>query len=364
MINREQIRISSSATLLETLKQMDCARSKLLIITKDDLFVNLITIGDIQRAIIQNKPLVTRISDIDIDNKIVGHVGDNITNIVNIMKEIRADFMPIIDSDSRILDILFREDFSDNIDNFISSPKVLNIPVVIMAGGKGSRLKPISNILPKPLIPIGEKTIIENIMDKFISFGCDRFYLSVNYKKEMIQHYFRTLSDSQYRIEYFIEEKPLGTAGSLHLLKNKISQTFFVSNCDIIIDQDYYELYKYHKENENEITLVAALKHYKIPYGTVESGFGGTLEAMSEKPELTFKINTGFYILQPHLLNEIPENRFFHITELIEQVKNRGGRVGVFPVSEGSWIDIGEWPEYFKAVRSYANSNDHFSGLL
>lgn len=222
---------------------------------------------------------------------------------------------------------------------------------MIMAGGQGSRLKPITNIIPKPLIPIGDKPIIEIIIDKFSTLGVSNFYLSVNYKQEMIRFYFEGVENKSYNLNYFVEPYPLGTGGSLHLLKDKISSTFFVSNCDIIIDQDYYDIYDYHTSNKNELTIVAALRLMQIPYGTLESGENGELLALKEKPELTFMINTGMYILEPHLLNEIPENTFFHITDLIEKVKERRGRVGVFPVSEGAWMDIGEWKEYNKTMK-------------
>jgi NDP-sugar pyrophosphorylase family protein len=134
----------------------------------------------------------------------------------------------------------------------------------------------------------------------------------------------------------------LGTGGSLTLLKGKINQTFFVNNCDILINQDYSEILNFHIKNKHEITIVAALKHYAIPYGTIETGNNGHLIELTEKPELTFKINSGMYVLEPHLLDEIPENKFFHITQLIESVKHRKGKIGVFPVSEKSWVDIGE----------------------
>ena len=145
---------------------------------------------------------------------------------------------------------------------------------------------------------------------------------------------------------YFLEEKPLGTAGSLSLLKGKISETFFVSNCDILIDADYSEIVEYHREQKNEITMVTSVKHVQIPYGTVESGEGGQVVNLIEKPEFTFMVNAGFYVLEPHLLDEIPEEKFFHITELIDTVRKRNGRVGAYPVSEKSWCDIGEWEVY------------------
>ena len=134
------------------------------------------------------------------------------------------------------------------------------------------------------------------------------------------------------------------------MLKNKINDTFFVSNCDILIEEDYGEIYKYHKDNKNELTIIAAIKHYPIPYGIINTGDNGKLESLNEKPEFTFKINSGMYILEPHLLDEIPKNKFFHITNLIENVQKRKGKVGVFPVSEGAWMDIGSWNEYLQLI--------------
>jgi NDP-sugar pyrophosphorylase family protein len=262
------------------------------------------------------------------------------------MLKYKAECMPVIDDNNQLVDVYFWEDvFKDEKE----TNKKLNLPVVIMAGGKGSRMKPITNVIPKPLIPLGDKTIIEEIMDRFIRYACNDFFLSVNYKAETIKHYF-SQADFHYNILYFQEDKPLGTAGSLHLLKNKINSTFFVSNCDIIIEEDYAEIYDYHKSANNELTIVAALKHYPIPYGTIKTGENGSLLSLDEKPELTFKINSGMYILEPHLLKEIPENTFFHITDLIEKIKKRNGNIGVFPVSQNSWKDIGTWDEYLSNI--------------
>jgi NDP-sugar pyrophosphorylase family protein len=211
-----------------------------------------------------------------------------------------------------------------------------------MAGGNGPRLRPLTNVLPKPLIPIGEKTIIEEIFKRFGNHGCNEFFISVNYKAELIEFYLRN-QQLPYQLNFFKEENPLGTAGSLSLLNHKINQTFFVSNCDILIEQDYSELLDFHRQNENEITIVAVLKNYPIPYGVIDTGNNGIFLNIQEKPEFTFKINSGMYILEPHLLNEIPINKFYYITQLINKVRDRKGQVGVFPVSEGSWKDIGSW---------------------
>ncbi len=296
----------------------------------------------------KNTPLTTSVKDILRKNTRIAQENESIDSIKKIMEEFRTECMPVINKSNELINVFFWEDVFGKDKKRKQANLIL--PVVIMAGGKGARLKPITNVIPKPLIPIGEKTIIEEIMDRFVEVGCNNFSLSVNYKAETIKHYFEQLQNEEYKIGYFQEEKPLGTAGSLFLIKDKIKTTFFVSNCDIIIKEDYSEILKYHRDNKNELTIVSALKHYPIPYGTIKTKKEGVLEKLTEKPELTFQINSGMYILEPHLLNEIPENKFFHITHLIENIQKRKGKVGVFPVSEGSWKDIGEWSEYLKEV--------------
>lgn len=337
--------IPKETTIISTLKLMDNLKTKLLIVGSPSNFEGLISIGDIQRAIISNIDLNSSIISIMRRNIIVSHSNEDKNDIKKKMIQIRAEFMPIINSENEVVNIVFWKDLLEDT-KFPPSEKI-DLPVVIMAGGKGSRLKPITNVLPKPLIPIGEKPIMEHIIDRFTDVGCGNFFISVNYKAELIEYYFNSIPHD-YIISFFKEEKPLGTAGSLRLLNSNIKTTFFVSNCDIIIDQDYSQIYQYHKYNNNELTLVAALKHYNIPYGILETEDDGLLRNMEEKPELTFKINAGLYILEPHLINEIPKNEFFHITDLIQKIKARKGRIGVFPVSEKSWRDIGEWDEYLK----------------
>lgn len=338
--------ILKSASLISAIKKMDELRKKLLIVGSPNNFQGLISIGDLQRAIIKNIDLSTPISNVLRKDIIVAKEGEDGDKIKKRMFAIRAEFMPVINERNEVVEVIFWEDLLDA--TKLPPSEMINFPVVIMAGGKGSRLKPITNVLPKPLIPIGDKPIVEHIMDRFVEIGCNEFYLTVNYKSELIEYYFNSFEHPQYNVQYLKEKDFLGTAGSLSLLDGIIDTTFFVSNCDIIIDQDYSQIYKYHKANGNELTLVAALKHYKIPYGTVETEADGLLQSLEEKPEITYKINAGLYILEPHLLNDIPKNKFFHITDLIEKIKNRGGRVGVFPVSEKSWRDIGEWDEYLK----------------
>lgn len=350
MYNRiNSFSIDKNAPVISALKQMDHQHVKLLLVIDQGRFFSLLSIGDIQRAIIANVSLETPISEILRPHVKVAKPTDSRELIIAKMKERRNDFMPIVDDDNNVVDIIFWSDISTFQDSKVSES--FNLPVIIMAGGQGTRLRPLTNVLPKPLIPIGEQTMMEDIMDRFVERGCKDFFVSVNYKADFIRHYFDNFSKPQYHIEYFQEDKPLGTAGSLHLLKDKINSTFFVSNCDIIIDEDYSEILNFHRDNKNEITVVAALKNYSIPYGTLETGDGGQLLSLQEKPELTYKINTGMYILEPHLIEEIPSDRLYHITYLIEKLIQEGRKVGVFPINEGSWTDIGNWDEYMKYIK-------------
>lgn len=344
-IKIESLKISPQTDILTALKKMDSINRKLLIVSADTKIVGLLSIGDIQRAIINNSNLSNPISLIMRKDYILAKPQDNQEIIKKQMLKIRSEFMPVVDSSGILTDVLFWEDLFDKAS--IKPINCFNIPVVVMAGGLGTRLKPLTNVLPKPLIPINEKTLIEDIFERFYNHGCATFYISVNYKAEFIEYYLKQ-QNLPFELNFFKEKSPMGTAGSLSLLKGKIKETFFVTNCDILIDQDYSEVLKYHRDNENEITVIATLKHFPIEYGTIETGENGLLIELKEKPEITFKINSGMYILEPHLLEEIQENEFLHITQLIENVRARGGRVGVFPISEKSWIDIGNWDEYFK----------------
>lgn len=340
--------INANDNILYALKKMDGHRTKLLFVFDDDKFDCILTIGDIQRAIIRQACLSDPVSTILDRNKIYASDKDSINRVKEVMFNELIDCMPVLNDVGEIVDVLFWHDvFSGTIAD--KRPKI-DLPVVIMAGGKGTRLKPLTNVIPKPLIPVGDKTILEVIMDQFEAIGCQKFYMSVNYKADMMEYYLSQL-DHHYNIEFFMEDKPLGTIGSVSLLKGKIITPFFVSNCDSINEQDYRDVYDYHVNNHNDMTIVTMVKSFKIPYGVIETGEDGLMVDLKEKPEHTYMVNSGVYILNAELIDEIPENEFFHITHLMEKVKARGGRVGCFPVSEESWHDMGEWQEYLKMIK-------------
>ena len=339
--------ISTDVTIIDALKQMDRVKKKILFVFDGERFQTILTIGDIQRAIIAGKGLGEELRTVSTSEKIYAAPGESVNSLRVKMAKLRTDYMPVVDEAGELVDVILWKDIMQT----EAGPQRENIdlPVVIMAGGLGTRLRPITNVIPKPLIPIGDKTILEAIMDQFLEIGCHEFYISVNYKYEILQYYLDQLP-RHYEIEYIREDQPLGTIGSVRLLKGRIDSPFFVTNCDNMINQDYRDVYEYHVRNRNDITMLTALKSYAIPYGVIETTTGGVLTGIQEKPEIAYQINTGVYILNPEVIDEIPENEFFHITHLMEKVRQKGGRVGCFPVSDGSWTDIGEWDQYLRLI--------------
>ena len=345
-MNREYI-IHPNTTLIEALKYMDSIEKKVLVICDNEKFMGLISIGDIQRAILNKNDLGDRVTNHVRTDIIYAHQSDDLSLIKNQMRENRIECMPVVGPDDNLVDIIEWKDLlNDNIQK-----KPIHCPVVIMAGGEGQRLRPLTNIIPKPLIPISEKTIIEEIMSRFVDVDCHDFYLSVNYMADVIEDYFNRINNKDYNIRYLRENTPLGTAGSLFLLRGTLHETFIVSNCDILVDVNYRDLLDYHKSSSNIASLVSVVKTDEIPYGTIDTGENGALLALNEKPTNTYQINAGVYVLEPEIFEYINDNEFIHITTLLLRLKNAGKKVGAFPVSEKSYTDMGNWNEYLKIIR-------------
>ncbi|CAN5667427.1 nucleotidyltransferase family protein [soil metagenome] len=344
--------ITESTSIKDAMKQSDISGSKILFVTDHEhFFIGSLSDGDIRRSILSDGILDKAV--IDICNKKPFTVSESydLEDVKTLMLEMQLDCIPVIDALNKVKELLFWNTVLGT-DKKKEKKEKITSPIVIMAGGKGTRLAPFTNILPKPLIPIGNKTVLEIIMDKFKEHDVDKFYLTVNYKSRIIKFYLEELMP-ELKVEFVDEDKPLGTAGSLKLLHGKINECFIVTNCDIIIDADYAELLNYHKSKDNDISMVVSLKHYKIPYGICNIENGDNLVSITEKPEFSYFINTGMYVLKPEVLELIPDNQFYHITDLIEEVKARGGKVGTYPISEKAWVDTGEWEEYKKAIRLF-----------
>ena len=258
--------------------------------------------------------------------------------------------IPVVNKNKIVKDILYWDKLFGNKKK--RYPK-LHIPVVIMSGGKGTRLEPFTKILPKPLIPIRAKPVIEHIIDKFLEYGIKYFILTTNFKAEIIKAYYKDLKP-KYKLEFIKERKPLGTAGCLRKLSKKKYNNFFVTNCDTIAKINLFDFYKFHISNKFDITIAASSKIHKVPYGVCKLDDQGNLHKIDEKPKINILANIGLYLINKKVLTLIPENKLFHMTDLIEKSKKNGFKIGVFPVGEKEWIDVGQWNEFKKTIDIFA----------
>ena len=346
----KDITIHPEATIKEAMDLLDKTAEKvLLVIDENNALLGTLTDGDIRRHILKGKNLNGAIQSAYRTNPICAFQDDfNLENIKTILTKNQIELVPILDQNRKVIDfITWSKAFGNSRRTY---EEKLHVPVVIMAGGKGTRLEPFTRVLPKPLIPVGEKPVIDHIINSFREYGIREFYLTIHHKSKIIRAYFEEKAPD-YSIEFAEEEEPRGTAGSLKLLVDKLRMPFFVSNCDIVIATDYADLYRFHMQNKYDITLVASTKQFSIPYGICKLNGGGSLEKIEEKPEYSFLVNTGLYVLNPDVLEQIPNKKLFHITHLIDKIKENGGKIGVYPVSEKAWIDVGQWAEYRKSLK-------------
>lgn len=331
----------SKKSIVEAMQQIDQnAKGILFVINQERKIIGSLTDGDIRRWLIKTANLHGKVSDVMHGSVRYLYVGEE-DRASEYMHRNDITAVPIVNGDKQLINLIFD---TDKVEEKSKKDKLCDVMVVIMAGGKGSRLYPYTKILPKPLIPIGDIPIVERIIERFVEYGVSQYYMTVNYKKGMIKSYFAELLPS-YHIDYIEEEKPLGTAGSLTIIKQKFENPIFVTNCDILIRADYANIYEYHQKSGNAMTIVTALKKIVVPYGVLRSKEHGVVTGMEEKPELSYFVNTGMYVLNPEVLRFIPENQFFHMTDLADSLLKQGIRVGMYPVSEDSFLDMGEIEE-------------------
>lgn len=337
-----QFLISPGGTVVEAMQKIDSNAGGILFVTSEGRkILGVITDGDIRRWLIQTGDLHGCVERIMNPAPKVIYRKD-IADAQGFMKRQSITALPVVNAKGIISDIIFKE--SEKLQKEQTKDELKDVPVVVMAGGKGTRLYPYTKILPKPLIPIGDVPIMERIINKFRDYGAQEFYAAVNYRKSMIKSYFSEVS-MDYEICYVEEDVPLGTAGSLRLIEDDFGRPFIVTNCDILIHADYADIYRYHRESGNELTIVTALKNIVVPYGVIHSSENGAVCAMEEKPRLSYFVNTGMYVLNAELKKEIPENTFFHMTDLTERLLEGNRKVGMYPISEDSFLDMGEFEE-------------------
>lgn len=342
----KDIFININNTLQETLAKLQTTSSRCLIaVNNKNMLMGTINDGDIRRAILNKAKLNFKISKY-IHKKCYYLKEKNLSNIMKLkiekkFEKLGINIIPIIDENKKVINYI-----SSKIEKEKKSFKYKkNYGIIIMAGGFGTRLKPYTNILPKPLLPFKNKTIIENVIDKFVKFGIKNFLISLNYKNILMKSFFKELKPN-YKVSFLEESKPLGTAGVLYKLRNK-NKNFFISNCDVIMDLNYNDLAKFHDSKKFDITIVVSLQRDRIPYGVCKA-HNDQLQNIKEKPEKNYLANTGFYVVNSRVFNLIKDNENTSFIDLINRALIKKMKIGIFPISSNAWIDLGQSAEFIR----------------
>ena len=344
--------ITKNKTIKEAMRLINLNLHKcLVVVDKNNKLLGTLSDGDIRSALLKNYNLDDKINKIFNNNsKFILKKDLSEEKLKNLFLKKDFDIIPIVQNNRKVIDVTYWSKVfnSEKKINEVRNFK-LDVPVVIMAGGEGTRMKPFTNVLPKPLIPINDKPVVEHIMDKFRMQGISNFIFTINHKAKIIKAYFKELK-SKNKIRFINEKTPLGTAGSLKVLQNKINNSFFVINCDTIVNIDYKDLYDFHEKKKNMITIMASAKEHIIPYGVCNLGTSGQFKNIKEKPKINFLASSGIYVVHPSVLRLIPKNKRFDFPELVVAAKRKKIKIGVFPIDDNSWADVGQWSEYKKTL--------------
>ncbi len=336
--------IDHNTKTIDSLKKINKLGGRsLIVVSNKKILKGILSSADLRRAILNHSITNEKINKIyNKKPKFIfsDEVKEKIKKILPNVK--RFNIIPIIDRKTKkIVDVLDSNKFHSL--NIKKKNKKLKLDVVIMAGGRGTRLMPYTSVLPKPLLPINQKPTIDHIIDKFMRHSVKKFFVTLNYKSEILRTYLKDLSKINHLIT-IQEKKPLGTAGSLFLIKNKIKNDFFLTNCDTIINENYEDIFKHHKTKKNDITIVAASKKFKIPYGVCDITKNNF--EMKEKPELKYSVNTGFYIISKNCLKILKKKQYLDFNNFLLKCKKHNKKIGIFKIKEKSWIDVGQMQEY------------------
>ena len=342
-MNYKQYLIKKDLPIKDAMKKIDSTKPKILFVTENEKLIGALTDGDVRRYLLSGGKVDDPVEKAC--NKKPKRVAHSLDEAISMLDK-NFIAIPILDKDGNLRDI-----YTGNRTKS-SKKKKIDIPVVINAGGKGTRLDPFTKILPKPLIPVGDLPIIEHIMRRYEEAGCKDFHIIVNYKKELIKSYFKEI-EKEYCIHWADENEPLGTGGGLSLLKNKLKDTFFFICCDSLILTDYSDIVEFHKKNKNDITMICARKKVVIPYGIVNED-KDVLTSIEEKPEFSFLTNTAMYLIEPSVLKDMKKNTRIDFPDFIKEEKEKGKKIGVYTVDEDDWLDMGQMSELEKMrIRLY-----------
>ena len=351
----KNITIQPNQSIFSAMKRLESTGERsLIVVNKSYKFLGTLTDGDIRRNIIKGVNLKNGINKIYKKKAIYLLEGRfNIKQVKKILIKQNHIMIPVLDPKS--FKYLYFVSWKTTFGEKKPVENIKNCSVVIMSGGSGKRLLPFTEVLPKPLIPIKGKPIIDHIIDNFKMFGIKKFFLTLNFKSKILKSYFKSRNNKKIKVNFVKEKVPLGTIGSLKLLKNNLTENFFSINCDIIINHNFKEIFDFHEKNNNDLTIVTSIKNFEIPYGVCETNNKGALKNFLEKPSYDLFINTGLYVFKKSTINFIPKNKNFDIQELIEKLKKSKKKIGIFPINQNSWFDVGQWTEYNKTNSFFNN---------
>lgn len=345
-----ELLVSPKTTILDTMKQIDQTALQIaLVVDEEYKLLGTVTDGDVRRGILKGIPLNEPISRIMNTNPSTLSEESSFNNIKRMFKKKKLRQIPLVDKNNRIIDLLFSDTLLDNV--------ALDNWVVLMAGGLGTRLKPLTENVPKPMLTVGSKPILQSILENFIDFGFHQFFFSVNYKKELIKNYFGNGLKWGISIDYLDENQRLGTAGALSLFKEKPTKPIIVMNGDILTKVNFQQLLQFHEENKSIATMCVREYNYQIPYGVVRTD-GTNLSSIEEKPTETYFVNAGIYIINPEALEHIPNGEFYDMPTLFETLIEKNKKTSVFPIRE-YWIDIGRMNDFERANMEFSEVFAH-----
>lgn len=348
----KSILVRPGTTMKQAMQDLNESAQKILFVTDEHRrLLGTLTDGDIRRAIIRGSGFADRIDTIM--NRRYTFLKAESTSLAEEAKELMVakeiEQLPVLDEEGVVVDVILWTDVVES-KHLVAPVQLRTNSVVIMAGGKGTRMDPFTRIFPKPLIPVGEKTIVELIMDQFHKSGFHKFILTLNYKKEYIKIFLQE-SNMPYSVEWVEEADFMGTAGSLSLLKGKLRETFIVTNCDSLLDVNVSEVLAWHKKQGAAMTVIGCCNEVKIHFGVLELG-NGKLQRILEKPTHDVIVNTGIYVMEPHVINYINDGKEEDMDKLIGKLIAAEENVTVYPINSG-WLDIGRWDQYKRALRDY-----------
>lgn len=325
----------------EAIKLLDKNGNGVLpVVDENNIFIGLITDGDIRKAILNKKLDLEHIIN---KNPYQLNIKSSKMQRIQYLKKIKRRQIPLIDDENQFISLFTLDEVEFN--------RKENA-VVIMAGGLGTRLGELTKDTPKPMLHVGNKPILETIIEKFIEFGFHKFYLSVNYKKEVIKKYFKDGSDWGIEIIYLEETKRLGTGGALSLIEEDLAEPIIVSNGDVLTSINFEELLSFHANKNSPATMCVREYEHIIPYGVVETDNNDTIRSLSEKPKIKFNINTGVYILSPKSIKIIPKEEFYDLPTLFTSLIESNISPYYYQLSD-YWIDIGKVEEFERAQRDF-----------